>query len=69
MSVTVISRKQIIAIAACAMLAAFHIQAGEPEPIITDRPDFVEASTTVGKGVFQARLGHHQPLSFVPERG
>jgi hypothetical protein len=36
-----------------AMIIAAPIQAEEPEPLVTDRPDFVEASTTVGKGVFQ----------------
>jgi hypothetical protein len=28
------------------------------EPIVTDRPDFTEASSTVGKGVVQAELGY-----------
>jgi hypothetical protein len=33
-----------------ALLPAF---ADESEPLVTDRPDFVEASATVGKGLFQ----------------
>ncbi len=28
------------------------------DPIVTDRPDFTEASSTVGKGVVQAELGY-----------
>jgi len=28
------------------------------DPIVTDRPDFTEASSTVGEGVFQAEMGY-----------
>jgi len=30
------------------LMAAPCLQGAEPEPLVTDRPDFVEASTTVG---------------------
>jgi hypothetical protein len=40
-------------IAALILLSAPSLRAAEAEPIVTDRPDFVEASGTVGKGVFQ----------------
>ena len=43
----------VVILTALALLAPPLPQAGEPEPLVTDRPDFVEASTTVGKGVFQ----------------
>jgi hypothetical protein len=44
---------RLIFIAAIALLAASTVQGAEPEPLATDRPDFVESSATVGKGVFQ----------------
>lgn len=37
----------------------------EVEPIATDRPDFTEASSTVGKGVFQIETGY----TFIEDRG
>jgi hypothetical protein len=40
-------------IAAFAFLLLLPALAEEAEPLVTDRPDFVEASMTVGKGVFQ----------------
>jgi hypothetical protein len=42
-----------ICIAAFAFLVFIPAIAEEGEPLVTDRPDFVEASTTVGRGVFQ----------------
>ncbi len=32
--------------------------AGRDEPLISDRPDFTEASTTVGRGVAQVEMGY-----------
>jgi hypothetical protein len=53
-------------LAAVALLLLCQAQAGEPEPLATDRPDFVEASTTVGKGVFQFETGLGFERSKVP---
>jgi hypothetical protein len=36
-----------------ALAAAPSPHAADPQPLVTDRPDFVEASSTVGEGVFQ----------------
>jgi hypothetical protein len=46
------SSKFIWLVVALALLVS-PAAAGEPEPIVTDRPDFVEASSTVGRGIFQ----------------
>lgn len=52
--------------AACAQGTLFHWASGDPgeggpnldEPIVTDRPDFTEASVTVGQGVVQIETGY-----------
>jgi hypothetical protein len=54
-----------VALLAAMALAASKAAAGEDDGLATDRPDFVESSSVVGKGVFQVETS----LSFERDHG
>ena len=57
MSIKSINKSLLIAILFAVSLTAFAQDTAIDSPLVTDRPDATEASSTVGKGVFQIETG------------